>query len=346
MNNSEQLHNHNFSQRELASVVQVVDTNLKGSDVIIGSVTAENLDGFVDEFIKFREQRRQNLNLETCHDMSVVELVAEKRGRSCEPHAIQCDIQGAQDASFIVSELEKRNSVEGVLELHQLILFFKREIKLRTNLAEFHRIDISRRIGDFKKDASFFDKERQRFEKALPILFKLLKQFEKENLEKINSLPDGDRDEVVNDLKNLRNISVSDFDSLKSSFYEDVCERIGRLINMDWEMNVKNLMSAAETLWKLDSRNLDLNKKRGEYINNFDPANQVLAAFCFDHGIVEVRERYTDLSDALSWLLNYSASAASDFLSVSASFSGCPALSLPGQIKLMEIKAKRTLESQ
>lgn len=346
MQSREQLNNHNFSQREVASVVQVVDTNLKGSDAIIGSVTAQNLDGFVDGFINFREQRRQKINEESCSNMSVVELVAEKRGRSCEPHAIQCDIQGAQDATFVVGELEKRNNSEGLLELHQLILFFKREIKLRKNLAEFHRIDISRRIGDFKKDNNFFDKEKQRFEKALPVLFKLLKEFEKENLEKINSLPDGDREEVLNDLKNLRKISASDFESLKPVFYEEVCERIGRLINMDWEMNVKNLMSAAETLWKIDSKKIDLSKKREEYLDNFDPADKELAVFCFDHGIMEVRERYADLSDALSWLLNYSASAAKDFLSLSSTFVNCPSLSLPGRINLMETKAKRTLESQ
>ncbi len=343
MQDSEKTKVNEFSPREIASVVGVVDTKLKGSDVIIGSVTPENVGDFVDEFTKFREQRRQQLNEENCIDMSAVELIAEKRGRSCEPHAIQCDIQGAKDAEFIIEELEKRKGPEGIVEMHQIVLFFKREIKLRDSLAQFHRVDISRRIGDFKKNDSFYVNEKERFEKALSTLPKILKEFEKENSEKIHALPDEHRKQILSDLFNLQNISPDSFDNLKSSFYEEICERIGRLIGTDFEMNVPGLMVAAEKLWKIESKKSNFELKKEAYLKNFEPEDSALAEFCFDHGIVELRGRYTNLIDTLSWLMNYSPSAANDFLTTSAKYEKCPALVDSGQMALMQTRAQRTL---
>ncbi len=248
MHESEQKFEDKFSQREIASVVQVVDTNLRGADVIIGSVTPENLGDLIEIFIKFRKERRQTLNEDCWEDLSVADTVEDKRKRNCQPHAIQCDIQGAQDATYIINKLTGSENSKENLDIQKIVLFFEREVKMRLNLAEFHRVDIARRIGDFKKDGSYYINEKDRFAKALPVLFDLTEDFENFNREKMAFLSQEDLKEVQDDLSQLHKLSISNFQDLESSFYEEVCERLGRLIYFDWDMNIADLQSSAENI--------------------------------------------------------------------------------------------------
>lgn len=248
MHDVEKKFDEKFSEREIASVVQIVDTKLKGADIIIDSVTPENLDVLIEIFVKSREKRRQTINEEHWDDLSIAGMIADKKKRNCQPHAIQCDIQGAKDTAFILDKLNDKNVSKENPDFQKVVLFLQREVKLRLNLAEFHRVDIARRIGDFKKDDNFYLNEKDRFEKALPVLIDLIEDYENFNKGKFELLSDEDFKQVQEDLDYLRRLSSSDFEKLKSSYYEEVCERFGRLIFCDWQMNVGDLTAEAENI--------------------------------------------------------------------------------------------------
>ncbi len=193
-------------------------------------------------------------NVETCEGMSVLQLIEEKIARAGFPHAIQCDVQGAQDAAYFIGELKNREVFQNNADVKKIISFFQREIKLRNSLTEFHRIDISRRIGEVKDDEKFFKQEKVRFETALPILMGLLDEYEAVNSDAIKNLSESDRAQLVDDLEKLRQLSTVDFDEYKQSFYEEICDRIGRVVGFDWEMNNADLLVSAKSAWSVESK--------------------------------------------------------------------------------------------
>ena len=213
----------------------------------LAKVNVENIDTILDLGTEKITKERQEINKDTFKNLE--EGMEELSNRSSSAHALLCAVNGKEDFKAFRETVEKFTKEKKTEETDEKILYLKktaeRQIKMEEISGELLKIELKRRIGDLKKDDSFFLRSALQLENSTPKINEILDYFKKEE---IQSKSEKIKDVTEKIEENLNLIKNKKADLIKDKFY-DFCLDVSKLRFLDFEdLNEEKMKETVKSL--------------------------------------------------------------------------------------------------
>ena len=249
-----------FTGREVYDVVGVVDIEVQDRRIpsgILDKVTTDNVDAIIADGVERLRALRERQN-EDGLGTTPSEVVDVLGRRAAKSHAIQCSTNRAIDMRAAAEAVTAFAAEQGIPERDQILGFtvrtYERGAAMSATLAELHKIDIKRRLGQEKADPAYFESATADWPGIARRVDADLTRLERE----LGPLLRG-HDGMKADIAAVREfLAEEDPEARAQGFYEELCERLGRIILNDFEeLNEPRLITTAKWLASKGARRGD-----------------------------------------------------------------------------------------
>lgn len=241
-----------FSDQEIREIIDVVDVE-KLSPGTLSKINIENIDSILDFGAQEIAEERQKENEKF---KNLEEGMKQLSNASSSHHKLLCAVNGKEDFKTFYGTIEKSVEEKKIEETDDRVLYLKettnRQIEICRISEELFKIDIKRRIGDLKKDNSFFLKSIPQIENLTPQIKEILEYFKKEEIQtKSKEIEDLTRKGEV--FLNL--IKDGKTDVIKDQFYK-FCLNLSQLRLIDFEdLNEEKMKNTIKELVESQNKN-------------------------------------------------------------------------------------------
>lgn len=221
------------------------------SHEILEKIDPRSIDQILNIVVSTLQQERQKRNEERFKSLNLEEAIDELFKTSSASHAILCAVNGREDFKKVFNIFERFIREKKIEENDGRILYIRevinRNIKIYDIEIELLKIDAKRRIGELKKDNSFFEQSLPQLESLIPVISEFLNYY-KEN--DILSKPEEVKNLIEEIERYLELIENKNYDLIREKFY-DFCLNLSTLRNIYFEeLEVKQIRENVKDLVK------------------------------------------------------------------------------------------------